>query len=146
PLLLVGLFIWGLTAFRNREPGREMAAAPGAAPIGTTGTAPLVTERLSCGQQIAVAPGGVETGLISFINNPGQSPDRETWFTFDRLEFETGSANLMPASEAQIRNIAAILRCYPNVNLKFGGYTDNTGDPAANQRLSQARAENARQA
>jgi outer membrane protein OmpA-like peptidoglycan-associated protein len=38
------------------------------------------------------------------------------------------------------------MKCYPNVNLKIGGYTDNVGDAAANQRLSQARAENTKQA
>jgi OOP family OmpA-OmpF porin len=31
---------------------------------------------------------------------------------------------------------------YPNVNVKIGGYTDNVGDPGANQRLSQNRAVN----
>jgi outer membrane protein OmpA-like peptidoglycan-associated protein len=149
PLILLGLIVWGLTAFRHRPNGRAMAAAttPGvAAPVGTTGTRPLVKEKLSCGQELEVAPDGVERHLVSFIDDPNRSADTQTWFSFDRLEFETGSPNLAPASEAQVGNIAAILKCYPKVNLKFGGYTDNTGDPAANQHLSQARAEAARQA
>ncbi len=49
---------------------------------------------------------------------------------------------LAPASQPQVRNIATIMECYPNVNLKVGGYTDNVGDPASNLKLSQARAEN----
>jgi outer membrane protein OmpA-like peptidoglycan-associated protein len=93
-----------------------------------------------------VAPNGIERRLVSFIDDKGRRVDKETWFTFDRLAFETGSANLAPASAPQIRNIAEILRCYPTVNVKIGGYTDNTGDQAANKRLSQARAETARQA
>ncbi len=36
---------------------------------------------------------------------------------------------------------ASILKAYPNVNLKIGGYTDNVGDDAANLKLSAARAE-----
>jgi outer membrane protein OmpA-like peptidoglycan-associated protein len=100
---------------------------------------------LSCGQELQVAPNGVESKLIDFIDS-GQSVDKETWFTFDRLEFETGSATLKPDSQAQLGNMAAILKCYPHVNLKIGGYTDNVGDPASNERLSQARAENTRQA
>jgi outer membrane protein OmpA-like peptidoglycan-associated protein len=145
PLLLVGLVVWGLTAFRHREPNRDVAATA-ATPVGTAGTVALVKQRLSCGQELDVAPNGVERQLVSFIDDSGRRIDKETWFTFDRLEFDTGSANLTASSQPQIRNIAAILQCYPNVTLKFGGYTDNTGDPAANQRLSQARAENARQA
>ena len=34
------------------------------------------------------------------------------------------------------------MNCYPNVNVKVGGYTDNVGDPAANLKLSQTRADN----
>ena len=41
----------------------------------------------------------------------------------------------------QIRNIAAILKAFPNASIKIGGYTDATGNEQANQKLSQARAE-----
>ena len=34
------------------------------------------------------------------------------------------------------------MKCYANVNIEVGGYTDNVGDPAANLKLSQARADN----
>jgi outer membrane protein OmpA-like peptidoglycan-associated protein len=144
PLLLLGLIIWGATAFRHREAPAVTASA--GSPIGTSGTVALVKQRLSCGPELEVAPNGVERRLVSFIDDRGRRVDKETWFTFDRLEFDTGSATLAPSSQPQIHNIAEIMRCYPNVTLKFGGYTDNTGDPAANQRLSQARAESAKQA
>jgi len=49
---------------------------------------------------------------------------------------------LQPASEEQLTNIAAILKAYPQVKIRIGGYTDNTGDPAANLRLSEDRADN----
>jgi len=65
-----------------------------------------------------------------------------TWFDFDRLLFDTGAATLQPASEEQLTNIAAILKAYPQVKIRIGGYTDNTGDPAANLRLSEDRADN----
>jgi OmpA-OmpF porin, OOP family len=136
-LVLIPLLVWAFTGLRTREPGRDVT--------GTFGTAGLVKHRLSCGQELDVAPNGVESRLVAFIDDKTRSVDKEEWLTFDRLEFETASATLRPSSQAQLRNIAEILRCYPNVNLKFGGYTDNVGDPASNQRLSQARAENTRQ-
>jgi outer membrane protein OmpA-like peptidoglycan-associated protein len=37
-----------------------------------------------------------------------------------------------------------ILKAYPTVHLKIGGYTDNVGDPAANFKLSDERAKSVR--
>jgi outer membrane protein OmpA-like peptidoglycan-associated protein len=42
----------------------------------------------------------------------------------------------------QLKNVAEILKAYPKVALKIGGYTDNVGDPAANMKLSAKRADN----
>jgi K(+)-stimulated pyrophosphate-energized sodium pump len=69
-----------------------------------------------------------------------------TWFEFDRLNFATSSATILPESQEQLGNIAAILDAYPNVTVKIGGYTDNSGDRAANKRLSQQRAQSVRRA
>jgi K(+)-stimulated pyrophosphate-energized sodium pump len=32
------------------------------------------------------------------------------------------------------------MKAYPKVKIRIGGYTDNSGDPAANQKLSEDRA------
>jgi len=56
--------------------------------------------------------------------------------------FETGATTLKPESEEQLKNIAEILKAFPAVKVKIGGYTDNLGDPAANMKLSQERATN----
>ena len=63
------------------------------------------------------------------------------WFDFDRLLFETGKSTLQPASQEQLTNIAQILKAYPEVEIKIGGYSDNVGDPKQNQLLSQVRAD-----
>jgi K(+)-stimulated pyrophosphate-energized sodium pump len=63
-----------------------------------------------------------------------------TWFDFDRLLFNTDSATLRPESQEQLGNIAAILKAYPNVHIKIGGYTDNSGDAQNNLNLSKDRA------
>ena len=64
----------------------------------------------------------------------------ERWFDFDRLLFATDSATLQPQSTEQLNNVALILKACPAVRMTIGGYTDNTGDPAHNQTLSQDRA------
>ncbi|AQG77935.1 sodium-translocating pyrophosphatase [Spirosoma montaniterrae] len=82
---------------------------------------------------------GIEANLLDFIKSD-KPVDKETWFDFDRLLFETGSATLKPESEEQLKNVAEILKAYPNVNVKLGGYTDNTGNANANLKLSGDRA------
>ena len=56
------------------------------------------------------------------------------------LNFDTGSANLQASSSSQIDQIAAMLKSAPTLNIEVGGHTDNVGDGAANQKLSEARA------
>ncbi|MGE5646421.1 MAG: OmpA family protein [Acidobacteriota bacterium] len=83
---------------------------------------------------------GVEARLLAFVQDPNRPVDRTTWFDFDRLVFDTGSANLRPESKEQLDNVAAILKAYPNVHIKVGGYTDNVGNADQNMKLSQDRA------
>jgi len=87
-----------------------------------------------------VPENGVEAHLLAFIQDANRTPDKTTWFDFDRLLFATGSATLEPQSQEQLKNIAAILKAYPNVQIKIGGYTDNTGSADQNLKLSQDRA------
>jgi outer membrane protein OmpA-like peptidoglycan-associated protein len=105
-----------------------------------TGLGAKVDRLLSTGVRIQVPERGVEGRLLAFVQDPTRPADRSTWFDFDRLTFDTGSATLRPSSQDQLAAVAAILTAYPGVKLKLGGYTDDVGDPASNQRLSAQRA------
>ncbi|HQP31579.1 MAG TPA: OmpA family protein, partial [Deltaproteobacteria bacterium] len=99
------------------------------------------TKKLPSGVALNIPEFGVENKLIAFIEDANAPVDEKTWFTFDRLTFETGKATLKPESQEQLKNIAEIMKAYPKVSIKLGGYTDNVGDPQANLQLSKARAE-----
>ena len=101
--------------------------------------------KLPNGVELKVPEFGVEKKLIAFIEDKGKPVDKTTWFSFDRLDFETGSATLKPSSAEQLKNIAEIMKAYPKVALKIGGYTDNVGNADANLKLSRMRAENTMQ-
>ena len=77
---------------------------------------------------------------MRFVTDTSKSVDKETWFDFDRILFDTGASTLRAESNEQIGNIAAIMKAYPNVALKIGGYTDNTGAKDANLKVSGERA------
>ncbi|MBD2767398.1 OmpA family protein [Hymenobacter sp. BT664] len=62
--------------------------------------------------------------------------------TFDSgILFDTNSAALRPASEADITKMAVVLQKYPDTNVLVEGHTDNTGTDAINQPLSERRAQ-----
>ncbi len=96
---------------------------------------------LGTGVELNIPELGIEKKVIDFLEDASRQVDKNTWFNFDRLTFETGSATLKPASQEQLHNIAEILKAFPRVKIKIGGYTDNVGNPEANMKLSQSRAD-----
>jgi OmpA-OmpF porin, OOP family len=57
-----------------------------------------------------------------------------------QLHFDTGSRALTADSSQELRSIVEYLKGHPQARVAIAGYTDNTGNEAANQRLSQDRA------
>ncbi len=137
---LVVLALLCLWLFNRSKAPVENAVQTGANAISALGD--FFKTKLPDGVELNIPRFGIENKLISFLNDSSKPVDTTTWFNFDRLLFDTGKATLQPSSQEQLNNIAAILKAYPNVHVKIGGYTDNTGDPAANVALSEARAKN----
>jgi outer membrane protein OmpA-like peptidoglycan-associated protein len=110
--------------------------------LGIPNLGSLINLSLPDGTTLHVPENGVEGRLLVFIRDPNRAPDSTSWFDFDRLLFDSGTATLQPQSQEQLQNIAAILKAYPNVHMRIGGYTDNTGSPDQNLKLSTDRANN----
>ena len=55
--------------------------------------------------------------------------------------FGTGSAKLLPAAYPQLDKVVEFAKQFTDARIEISGYTDNTGNAAANQKLSQRRAE-----
>ncbi|MCC7053263.1 MAG: OmpA family protein [Gemmatimonadaceae bacterium] len=138
------LLVWYGAQLR-KKPVEPVAVAPAVevpapAPAPATGLQGLT---LPNGTVIQVSPSGIESQMVAFITDSTRAIDKTTWFDFDRLLFETGSAVLVPSSLEQLSNINEILKAFPAVKLKLGGYTDNVGQAAANMKLSADRANTA---
>lgn len=54
--------------------------------------------------------------------------------------FDTGSATLKSTARERLAKVAGILIAHPDIKVEVDGYTDSTGNPAFNQRLSEQRA------
>lgn len=120
--------------------GGAVDAAGEATSAGWAALGKLMKRKLADGTELNVPEKGVENKLISFIEDKTKMVDKTTWFSFDRLLFETGKSTLKPESAEQVKNMAAILKAFPQVEIKLGGYTDNTGDAKKNLTLSGERA------
>lgn len=149
PLLALGLLVFLGYRFCGRTTTDQTSTAmveSTATPAPTMAvTLPVelgefIEKRLPNGVMLRIPSNGIESKLIAFIEDPNRLVDKETWFSFDRLEFETNSSTLKPTSAEQLKNIAEVLKAYPQVNLKLGGYTDNVGSDDYNMKLSSERA------
>lgn len=104
----------------------------------------MVNLALPDGTNISVPANGSEKKLVEYLNAKcGTSAVKETWFNLDRVLFKTGSSELNEVSFEQLDNIAKIFKAYPKATFKFGGYTDNVGNPNFNKKLSGERAASA---
>ncbi|HAF35343.1 MAG TPA: flagellar motor protein MotB, partial [Sphingobacterium sp.] len=96
------------------------------------------------GVKLAAFKGGIEDQLVQFLKSDyksiGEDSLKNTWFDFDNLNSKTGTAEVLPESQVQLRNLAAILKAFPAANIKIGGYTDKTGNEDFNKKLSLERA------
>ena len=82
-------------------------------------------------------PRGAAVGLAQWIRNSSVTTKR---FVYAHINFETDSATITPGSVQTLEGMAGILKCYPAARVELDGYTDSTGNPEANQKLSMDRA------
>jgi outer membrane protein OmpA-like peptidoglycan-associated protein len=122
-LLALGYLSWGTPVGQiSREASRKLAEL-----------------QLPGGFKISVPEGAFNYSLASWLASTTDTavPKR---FVFDNLNFETGSTQLTPESRPTVDSLIAILKAYPPVAVVLEGHTDNTGDAAANKKLSLDRA------
>jgi OmpA-OmpF porin, OOP family len=146
-LILVWLFMRSMDSPKDLAQGAANGTSTATTAVGTAASSAwaalgeMVAVKLPDGTTLNAPTLGVESRLVTYLNDGTAAVTDETWFDFDRLLFDTGKATLQPQSQEQLGNIAAILKAYPSLKVRIGGYTDNTGDAAANVTLSQARAD-----
>jgi OmpA-OmpF porin, OOP family len=118
---------------------KAVESTKGAVESAATKVAEMFKVTLPGGVNLEAPKGSLEDKLVTFIQS-SDTISKTLWFDFDRLLFDTGKSTLQAESSAQLANIAAILKAFPKVAAKVGGYTDNVGNPASNMKLSADRA------
>lgn len=101
--------------------------------------------KLDGGKTIAIGDGSQLYQLYNVVKQKDKSAlDPNKWYTIENLYFETGSSDLKAESALQLITLSEILNAYPNLKIKLGGYTDNSGNEDSNLKLSNLRAQTAK--
>ncbi|WP_395973382.1 sodium-translocating pyrophosphatase [Chryseobacterium cucumeris] len=101
--------------------------------------------KLNGGKTIAIGDGSRLYQLYNVVKQKDKSAlDPNKWYTIENLYFETGSSDLKAESALQLNTLAEILNAYPDLKIKLGGYTDNSGNEDSNLKLSNLRAQTAK--
>lgn len=79
------------------------------------------------------------TPVGSKVNSIGCAVEEKASMQIN-VEFASGKAVLAPKYNAHMKEVAAFLAKYPEVNAQIEGYTDNTGSVVKNTKLSEQRA------
>ncbi|PMD98455.1 hypothetical protein BWI97_04660 [Siphonobacter sp. BAB-5405] len=143
-LLLLAAIIAGIYFFKSCSTEKKPNALTETPPenVTTLDTMVIVHKKLSTGVDLTFGESSIENQLIQFIEDEAVKVDKTTWFNFRKLTFKSGSNEIDSTSMEEVRNIYEIMQAYPEVHLKIGGYTDNTGSAETNLKLSQERARN----
>jgi OOP family OmpA-OmpF porin len=109
-----------------------VVVAPPPAPAPTPAPAPAPKLTLPAGTQ--------EAALLAFVRDSAAQIDKAKWFDFPEIMFDVAKSDIKPESEAKLNAVLSVLKEYPAVKLKVGGYTDTDGNDKANLKLSDDRA------
>lgn len=90
------------------------------------------------GQKLDLSEGTFNYKFAKYLTDSSAKVNQT--FTFDNLNFESNTPNLMAGSDRVVQDLAKIMTAYPRVQIKLTGYTDNTGDSLQNRKLSLKRA------
>lgn len=95
------------------------------------------------GTKFMAAENGFEAQFLRFIKEGTIDSVNKSanWLNLFDVQFKSGGSEYIGKAASQVKNCGAILKAYPNVKIKLGGYTDNTGPADANKKVSQQRAD-----
>jgi outer membrane protein OmpA-like peptidoglycan-associated protein/uncharacterized membrane protein YeaQ/YmgE (transglycosylase-associated protein family) len=114
-------------------PRRESTIASTLVPT----TLKLSELRLPDGVSLQVPESSFLNTIYKYLSDATAAKSRE--FVFEGLEFADAKVHALP--ETAVTSLSKLIRGFPSVTLRIIGHTDPSGDPAADQKISLARAD-----
>jgi outer membrane protein OmpA-like peptidoglycan-associated protein len=123
---LLALLLWGL----NQCSREETRPVTDTATVGTGPVLPITDEQ--------AATGAMLPALQAYLASPEAAPRT---FTFDKLNFDTGSSAIRAEDQQTLAQVAQVLQSHPNARVRIAGYADARGNDQVNARLGQQRSQ-----
>ncbi len=141
-LALLALLIFGLRSCDNSEPASVAPVANETAAVVPVDTV-VVTEQeqsvmLPGGGTMMVTPRTIGYDLQRYLASTDTTTPRS--FQFERLNFDTGKADIRAIDRPTVDGIGQILVAYPAARVRLIGFADARGDADANASLGVLRA------
>lgn len=141
PLLLLLALGAGLIYYLRNCSGKPTEVKVETPPVSTTPVAPPPAPTVD---EMGFVIGSQESAMLAFIKDANAAIDKNKWFDFPEIQFEVNKSTLAANADEKLAAVLEILKAYPKVKVKVGGYTDSDGDDAANMKLSGERAKTVR--
>ena len=91
--------------------------------------------------QTANAPQATPLGVSGLGGYLGGNAATPATFTFEKINFDTARSDIRPQDQAEVTQVAAVLKQYGNSHVGSARYADARGSEPANEKLGKDRAE-----
>lgn len=127
---------------RTQDRQEELLASPPRVepgPVSAVGAGGLLPVELPNGRQLQLAPDSLAVQLRNYLATPDAAAGRS--FRFERVHFDTGSAEVLAPEIPAIAAVGQVLQAYPSARVRLVGFADARGAAPANADLGLNRAE-----
>lgn len=122
----------------GREQNRRIDVVVLSVDVPTAGPKVRVAVDAPGGRKLLLTDKAFTYQLARYLATKGSRPNKS--FLFDELRFETNTARITPDAQAEVNDLAQIMKTYPTLHIRIVGYTDSVGPESINKPLSAARA------
>jgi outer membrane protein OmpA-like peptidoglycan-associated protein len=139
-----------MKAQAQAQAAEAKAAAEAAAAKAAAEQAAIQSKAQAASEEAAraqAATAALRAQLLQQLNEVLQTTDTPRGLVVNMADvlFETGKYALSTDAQLKLAKLSGIIQAHPGLNLAIEGYTDNTGSPEFNMKLSQQRADAVRQ-
>ncbi|GAB4019360.1 hypothetical protein GCM10028808_56870 [Spirosoma migulaei] len=122
----------------GREQNRRIDVVVLSVDVPSAGPKVRVAVDATGGRKLILTDQSFTYQLARYLATKNSQPNKS--FLFDDLRFDTNTARITPDAQAEVDDLAQIMKTYLKLHIRIVGYTDSVGPESVNKPLAAARA------